>query len=307
MVTTRAIPGSVVHLPYSSVVRVKLNRALKRAAIAAGRLMPQSDPSTRRVVLCYHSVHPNRPSPSTKPAVFEQHIEWLAEHTRLAPLRDLASGSRISADGKPVVAITFDDGYEDNHSRALPILKKFGAPATFFITAGFVERDPAVIRRFAQLLGCTADDVVPLDWTQVRELRASGMDIGSHTYSHSNLVRLSRSEVEDELRRSQDLLSDRLGYSIDLFAYPFGKPGVHFTSTTSDVVRTMGYRLAAAVGFRRVRDSDSLFSIPRFFTDGDTIAKLDAKIGGVYDLIGWWQDHAPLAALRIISPEDFDR
>jgi peptidoglycan/xylan/chitin deacetylase (PgdA/CDA1 family) len=231
----------------------------------------------------------------------------LTEHCRLASLVDLVSGPQISHDGRPVAAITFDDGYEDNHTYALPILIKFGAPATFFITAGLVERDPAVVRRFQQLLGCTADDVVPLDWTQVRELRASGMDIGSHTYSHPNLAHLSRSEVEEELRRSKDVLSNRLGYAIDLFAYPFGKPRVHFTSTTTEVVRTIGYRLAAAVAFRRVRDSDSLFSVPRFFTDGDTIAKLEAKIGGVYELVGWWQEHMPLAVMKIVSPDDFTR
>jgi peptidoglycan/xylan/chitin deacetylase (PgdA/CDA1 family) len=284
-----------------------LNRAMKRAAIAAGRLMPRPDPSTRRVVLCYHSVHPNRPPPSTKPEVFERHVQWLTEHCRLTSLDDLVSAPQISHDGKPVAAITFDDGYQDNHSYALPILAKCGARATFFITAGFVERDPAVLRRFQQLLRCTTDEIVPLEWTQVRELRASGMDIGSHTYSHPNLVRLSRSEVEDELRRSKDVLSDRLGSAVDLFAYPFGKPRVHFTSITRDVVRTTGYRLAAAVTFRGVRVSDPVFEIPRFFTDGDTIAKLEAKIAGVYDLVGWWQEHVPLPVMRIVSPDDFKR
>ena len=133
------------------------------------------------------------------------------------------------------------------------------------------------------------------------------MDIGSHTYSHPNLARVSVVEAEHELRRSMDVISDQLGTAVDLFAYPFGKPGVHFTPTTIDVVRAQGYRMAAAVTFRGVRDSDSVYTIPRFFTDGDDVAKLEAKISGVYDVIGWWQDHAPLSVKRLVSPDDFRR
>ena len=87
--------------------------------------MPRPAPSTRRVVFCYHSVHPNRPYDSTKPEVFERHIQWLNEHCRLVSLVDLVSDPQISPNGKPVAAITFDDGYEDNHSRVLPILVRY--------------------------------------------------------------------------------------------------------------------------------------------------------------------------------------
>ena len=284
-----------------------LKRTMKRAALVAGRLLARSELSTRRVVLCYHSVHPTRPFLSTTPEVFDRHIQWLKGHCHLAPIADLIGNERMRETDKPVVAITFDDGYEDNHSYALPILSKYRAPATFFITAGFVERDPAVMTRFQQLLRCRMDDLVPLEWPQVRELRASGMDIGSHTYSHPNLARLSRAETEEELQISRDLIADRLGAAIDWFAYPFGKPKVHFTSMTTDVVRATGYRAAAAVTFRGVRQSDPAVSIPRFFVDGDDLTKLEAKISGVYDLLGWWQEHAPLAVMRLVSPLDFKR
>jgi peptidoglycan/xylan/chitin deacetylase (PgdA/CDA1 family) len=289
------------------VHQMQLNRAMKRVAVAASRRMPQPDPSTRRVVLCYHSVHPNRPFHSTIPEVFERHLEWLTEHCRLVSLGDLVNDAQVSRNGRPVAAISFDDGYEDNHSYALPLLVKYGVPATFFITAGFVERDPAVLQRFQRVLGCGPDDIVPLDWTQVRELRANGMDIGSHTYTHRNLARLSRAEAEEELRSSKDVISDRLGAAIDSCAYPFGKPRVHFTSVTREVARATGYRVAAAVTFRGVRESDSILGIPRFTVDGDTLAKLEEKIRGHYDLVGWWQDHVPLSVLRIVSPNDFIR
>jgi peptidoglycan/xylan/chitin deacetylase (PgdA/CDA1 family) len=286
---------------------MRLKRALKRGALAAGRLVSRPDPSTRKVVFCYHSVHPNRPYVSTKPEAFDRQIQWLKEHCRLVSLTDLVDGTGTTRGGQPLAAITFDDGHQDNHSYALPILKKHGAPATFFITAGFVNRDPAVLRRFEDLFECGGDDVVPLDWDQVRELRASGMDIGSHTYSHPSLARLAPRDVEGELRRSKDVISDRLGCAIDLFAYPFGKPKVHFTAKTTELVAAAGYRIAAAVTFRGVSDSDPFLSVPRFFTDGDTVEKLEAKIRGAYELVGWWQENVPLSVIRVVSPDDFKR
>lgn len=268
--------------------------------------MPRPSGSTRKVVFCYHSVRPNGAHLSSTPEVFERHIQWLHEHCRLVSLTALAAGEIAQGD-RPIAAVTFDDGYQDNHSYALPILVKYKTPATFFITAGFVDRDPAVLRRFQQLVGGGPDAFVPLDWSQVRELRASGMDIGSHTYSHPNLARLSREQTQHELRTSKDLISERLNAPIDLFAYPFGKPRVHFTATTVEVARATGYRVAAAVAFRGVGESDSPLTIPRFFTDGDSIAKLQAKVDGAYDLIGWWQEHIPLSVMRTVSPQDFTR
>ena len=282
------------------------NRMLKRAAVAAGRLMSRKDPATRRVVLCYHSVHPTKRILSTTPEIFERHLQWVTENCQLTTLPDLMSRPCARDSGKILAAITFDDGYEDNHSYALPIVVKYKAPATFFVPAGLLERDAAVLGRFQHLLGCGADEIVPLDWAQLRELRACGMDVGSHTYSHPNLIRLPPAQVEDELRRSKNIISDRLGSPVDLFAYPFGKPRVHFTSVTTDLVRTT-YRAAAAVTFRGVRNSDSMFTVPRFFTDGDTISKLEAKIRGDYDLVGWWQEHAPVSVLKVVSPQDFER
>ncbi len=71
--------------------------------------------------------------------VFRQQLRWLAARCRVVPVRDALA--EISAGGtraKPLVAVTFDDGYNDNHSLAAPILEEYGLRGTFFVTSGFV-------------------------------------------------------------------------------------------------------------------------------------------------------------------------
>jgi hypothetical protein len=56
-----------------------------------------------------------------------------------------------------------------------------------------------------------------------------------------------------------------------------------------------------------MRKLDSFLTIPRVFADGDSIEKLEAKIRGVYEPVGWWQGHVPRSVMRIVSPDDFKR
>ena len=79
---------------------MRLKRIVKRAAVTVGRLLPRPSPQTRRVVLCYHSVHPKRPFYSTTPEVFERHIEWLTAHCRLTSFAVLvmdAPGDQVAS------------------------------------------------------------------------------------------------------------------------------------------------------------------------------------------------------------------
>lgn len=283
-------------------------KALLKAKVA--RLVSKFlRPSHKRIViLCYHSIHPSKAFSSATPELFEEHLRWLRVHSELLPLNQALSAARDSrAEGtKPIVAITFDDGYADNYEYALPLLQKYGVPATFFVTVGLLEKDPVVLERFQTLRQSQLEDIRPLTWAQVREMRRAGMDIGSHTYSHPNLVRLNRNETELELRKSKAIIEKRLGGAITLLAYPFGKPRRHFSRLTVEVAEEVGYQYGVAVTFRAVRTSDSPLALPRFFVTRDDIETLAQKIYGVYDWLGWWQQNAPLWMAAIVSREDFE-
>jgi peptidoglycan/xylan/chitin deacetylase (PgdA/CDA1 family) len=280
-------------------------RWLKRAGATAARRLPRPAAGNRVVCLCYHSIHPDLSYASATPELFERHLDWLAEYCEVIPLRRVLAAAADVRRDRPAVAITFDDGYADNHEFALPLLTRYRLPATVFVTAGFCDGDPAVRQRFQALRGVSAEEVLPMSWPQVRELQAGGIEIGAHTYSHPNLIRLSGREAERELRVSRELLEERLSSPIDLMAYPFGKPDRQFDATTAALARATGYSHAAAVLFRAVKPGDSPFSLPRFFVTRDSVDELKSKVRGDWDYLGLWQERAPRALARIVSPQDF--
>src|SRR5437870_3556674 len=115
-------------------------KALARKA--SGRWIA-GEPARRVVVLCYHSIHPTKSFASATPVVFSQHLDWLAERCDVVPLAQIVRGGATEARARPAVVITFDDGYLDNYEYAFPILASRGLPATFFVTVGLLEKDPA--------------------------------------------------------------------------------------------------------------------------------------------------------------------
>lgn len=273
-----------------------------RLGLPVMRTMARLTHTRRRVIgLCYHSVHPTQGF-SMRVSVFEEQLRWLRATCDVVPFREALDALSKPNTRQPAVFLTFDDGYADNHEFVLPLLQKHQLPATVFLTAGLIDGDPGVLARFRAIRG---EGVEGLEWSQVRELLATGIEIGAHTYSHPNLTRLGTAEAASELRRSKELIEDRLGVRVDLLAYPFGKPRRHFDHTTITLAREAGYTYAAAVLYRSVRPTDSPLAIPRFFTAGASVEELAAKIRGDWDHLGYLQEHLPRSVARTLSPEDF--
>ncbi len=102
-----------------------------------------------KLILVYHGVvqTPNH-AVSVGPIStqqFEQHLKYYKENFDVVPQGEIFKMYRD--DFKPkkkTIAITFDDGYENNYTNAYPLLRKFGFPATMFIISQCVENDNAV-------------------------------------------------------------------------------------------------------------------------------------------------------------------
>jgi peptidoglycan/xylan/chitin deacetylase (PgdA/CDA1 family) len=145
--------------------------------------------------------------------------------------------------GRRTVAITFDDGYLDTLTVALPLLVEHGFTATCYLVARAVGR--------------TSDwtDPKPLmDWNGVRDWLAAGMEIGAHSLTHPDLTGLSDRRLDEEVAGSRMMLEDRLGIPVGSFAYPFN---LHDERTDAAVAKA-GYR-AACAGVHRSGSPLALF------------------------------------------------
>lgn len=105
-------------------------------------LVSPQGPNGRLSILIFHRVLPEVDPlfPDEPDAIrFNRIMSWVKSWFNILPL-DLAVNALKSGKLPPrAAAITFDDGYADNRTVALPILKKHGLPATFFIATGFLD------------------------------------------------------------------------------------------------------------------------------------------------------------------------
>lgn len=214
---------------------------------------------TRVPILMYHSVsdQPNEETMphSVRPSDLAEQLAYLKE-SGFTPLTlgDLVASfnknnGRILPD-KPIV-LTFDDGYADFHSQALPLLERYAFPATVFLTSGWVSdagKDAA---------GRPLDDM--LSWTQAREAAQTGIEIGGHSHSHPQLDQLRSEELRQELRRNKALLEDKIGTPVATMAYPFG----YSSARVRREVRKAGYFAACAVANSIAADKHDMLAIPR--------------------------------------------
>lgn len=131
--------------------------------------------------------------------------------------------------GKRYSAVTFDDGFENVITNAIPELKKRGIPATVFLTADYLgqaagwwpEPEPERQQKLAP----------PEKW---RQLPAELIGIGSHTLTHPYLTSLKELDARRELCESRVMLRNLLNRKIDTFSFPYGDFNAELVSWCRD-------------------------------------------------------------------------
>ena len=98
-----------------------------------------------------------------------------------------------------------------------------------------------------------------LSWAALRDLRTEGIELAAHSHTHPQFDRISAAEVQDETRRSRQLLEDQLGQGVEGFAYPFG----YWNRASTVAVKAAGYRYAVAVSELMAGPAASIYTIPR--------------------------------------------
>jgi peptidoglycan/xylan/chitin deacetylase (PgdA/CDA1 family) len=186
------------------------------------------------VTLVYHGIE--RAADGADPARLMTPPEHLEAHIRFLQRRRyrFLTAEELLAEGEPTpgtAVLTFDDGYRNWLTGALPVLRRLGVRATFYVCPGLWGA------RFPDVPGEPGRLVTE---AEARELHASGMELGSHALSHVDLRRLDDSKLADELSGSKLALERITGRPCRTFAYPFGL----YDARVVAAVAAAGYELA---------------------------------------------------------------
>jgi peptidoglycan/xylan/chitin deacetylase (PgdA/CDA1 family) len=253
----------------------------------ARSLWPQK--GARVPILMYHSISDNLFGMShpyyhinTLPEVFSGQMRWLRNAGyRTIALKDAWAGIEAGTDLSKTVVLTFDDGYRDFYTEGLPVLKQCGFSATIFLATDRIHTTPARI-----------EGTDYLTWSDVRELKAEGIDFGSHTVSHPDLRSLGPDQIEYELGHSKEVIEQHLGVSVGSFSYPFGFPeeDKSFARFLEDVLTNLGFEYGVSTILGRASRRSNRFFLPRIPVNSyDDASLLRAKLEGGYDWLHWPQ------------------
>jgi peptidoglycan/xylan/chitin deacetylase (PgdA/CDA1 family) len=198
-------------------------------------------------------------------AAFEWQMAFLARHGyRVVTLDELVQALQS---GKPApkrtVVVTFDDGYEETHTVAWPVLRRHKFPATVFVAPAEVG-----LKGFAT-------------WDQVRELATDGFTIGSHTTHHSFIPTTSADTLHAEVAGSKQEIEEQINRPVAYLSYPIGG----YTEESQRIAKEAGYRAACTTNRGLSRQVIDLFALRRVkMTDRDCHPLIiRAKLSGYYD------------------------
>lgn len=176
-------------------------------------------------VLMYHGVGPAKAgwpkSLLMDPALFESHLKYLKEQGyTIVSVEQLAHRLEQKQSVDKYVALSFDDGYKNNHDVVLPLLLKYDAKGSFFVINSKLNHPDH------------------MDEADIKDMLAHGMELGSHTYSHNPLAKIDPKYLVWEFDTSRFWLKKKFdGYIVRTLAYPNGS----YNQTVMDAAKKYGF------------------------------------------------------------------
>jgi len=222
---------------------------------------------------------------------FERQIQFLREESyNIIPLKTLMTNlvNGIPIKNKTVI-ITFDDGYKTTFYNAFPILKKYKIQATVFIAVGYIGDNTSFEWLAPTNKTGYYEDLSPMNWEEIIELHKSGIEIGSHTLSHTFLPYQKKEKIEYEISQAQTIIKDKIGIRPYTFALPFSFPLTHwkwpsFKSVISHILKKENYLCCCTVLRGHINKNTIPFFLKRIVIGKyDTIESFCAKLIGAYD------------------------
>jgi peptidoglycan/xylan/chitin deacetylase (PgdA/CDA1 family) len=254
------------------------------------------------LVFCYHALSERWDAPlSVRPDRFVRQIRLvLSRGYRPVTFSEITQAPHDAG----LFAVTFDDAFRSVYTLAAPVLRQLGVPGTIFVPTEPVEAGrPLAWEGTAHWLQTAwASELVPMSWSELRELADGGWEIGSHTKTHPHLPALVSEELAAQLAGSKSLCERRMERPCTSLAYPSGDTDARVVAAA----RNAGYESAAALpgDFAR-HDPLSWPRIGVYHRDDDRRfrLKISSKVlrlrtGAVWDLAVAQRQRAALVGAR---------
>ncbi len=251
------IPKSVLEAEVEPLEEV--NADPEPVVMEVRRAEPVIDKSAKVAVLGYHDFTLKGLPTEMKIRAEKFHNQMQALKDARIPVIPLSDYLAWRREEKPIPAecavITIDDGWVETHTYAMPILKEFGYPFTIYIYTKFLNNGGRTLSN-----------------EQVKELLASGAELGSHSVSHELMTARGKFKddaayeawLTDEIVNSKKILEERFGVTVNSFAYPFGG----YNERIRQMIEDAGYTSAVTVNGAKSDFETPLQEIPRFIIHG---------------------------------------
>ncbi len=231
-------------------------------------------------ILTYHQIAqaPARGAPLrslyVSPGAFArqmQLLKWLGYRgLGMAALQPYLEGKKT---GK-VVGITFDDGYLNNLTHALPVLQRHGFSATCYC----VSQQTGQTNTWDRDIGIAQTALMNAD--HLKQWVNGGQEIGAHTRNHVHLPQIDTATARQEIEGARAELEAMTGRAVTHFCYPYGE----FNGEHTEFARQAGYTTATTTERGRCDSSADLFRLPRVpVVRTTTLAALWMKIATSYE------------------------
>lgn len=240
------------------------------------RALPEvAAPESLRVpILMYHHIGTPPPKASAvrkgltlSPELFEQEVQWLHEQGFVSVSLEqvyLASQGKFVLPKKPVV-FTFDDGYDDVFTLALPVLEKFGYKGSFAIITQYPQNQKQGDNFYAS-------------WEEIKKASENGHEIVSHTQNHflGKDKKYTADYIYANLSGSRKDIEDHLGKTTRILIYPYGS----YTPEYIEQAKKAGFVMGLTVHFGDTIDTKNLMQVPRLRVNGgEDFAKFKKMFG----------------------------
>lgn len=173
------------------------------------------------------------------------------------------------------VVLTFDDGYYDFYDQAFPVLEKYGFTAIVYLPVAFIGNTRGGLKGKRHM-----------NWEEVKELAARGVNFGSHTVNHKYMKEMKRNEVEDEIERSKEKIEKSIARVCDAFSFPYAFPDEDkkFRTAISRLLKKYSFKTGVTTTIGFALPGQDPFFLPRIPVNGDDGENFfKAKLAGAYN------------------------